>query len=145
MEILRNANGGTTATRKPGTRARGPSPEDLALIAAAALTLRVLEGKWKVHLLFLMSRGVRRYGRLHAGLPGASKKVMTETLRALVRDGLVRREVLSAPACVEYSLTPLGWTTAEPLMALSIWGVEHRTDLPSERCLTARRQGRWAA
>jgi DNA-binding HxlR family transcriptional regulator len=145
MEILRKSNVGTTATRKPGSRARGPSPEDLALIAAADLTLRVLEGKWKVHLLFLMSRGVRRYGRLHAGLPGASKKVMTQTLRALERDGLVRREVFSAPASVEYSLTALGWTTAEPLMALSIWGVEHRPDLPSERCITPRRQAPCAA
>jgi DNA-binding HxlR family transcriptional regulator len=108
----------------PGTTPlRRPTARDLDLIEQADRALAVLQGKWKVHLLFFMARGIRRHGQLLDCLPGASKKVMTDTLRALERDGLVSRRVFAeVPARVEYSLTPLGWTTTEPLMALASWG-----------------------
>jgi DNA-binding HxlR family transcriptional regulator len=97
-------------------------------------TLDVLRGKWKVHLLFLMARGVHRHGGLLACLPGASKKVMTDTLRSLECDGLVaRRSFVEVPARVEYSLTHLGWTMAEPLIALSEWGEAHAQEVTEAR------------
>jgi DNA-binding HxlR family transcriptional regulator len=96
--------------------------------------LEVLHGKWKVHLLFLMARGIRRHGRLLESLPGASKKVMTDTLRALERDGLVAREIFpEVPVRVEYSLTALGWTITEPLIALADWGAEHAEEVGAAR------------
>jgi DNA-binding HxlR family transcriptional regulator len=99
---------------------------DLALIVHVESALDVLHGKWKVHLLFCMARGVHRHSRLLDCLPGASKKMMTDTLRALERDGLVDRTVFAeVPVRVEYSLTQLGWTLTEPLMALADWGQEH--------------------
>jgi DNA-binding HxlR family transcriptional regulator len=100
--------------------------EDLDLIACADRTLEVLHGKWKVHLLFVMARGIHRHSRLLDCLPGVSKKVMTESLRALERDGLVARKIYAeVPVRVEYSLTPLGWSLTEPLIALSDWGSTH--------------------
>jgi len=97
----------------------------------------VLRGKWKVHLLFLMARGVHRHGGLLACLPGASKKVMTDTLRSLECDGLVaRRTFAEVPARVEYSLTHLGWTMAEPLIALSDWGEAHAQEVTEARLHT---------
>ena len=97
-------------------------------------TLDVLRGKWKVHLLFLMARGVHRHGGLLACLPGASKKVMTDTLRSLESDGLVARRIFAeVPARVEYSLTHLGWTMAEPLIALSEWGEAHAQEVTEAR------------
>jgi DNA-binding HxlR family transcriptional regulator len=94
----------------------------------------VLHGRWKVYLLFLMARGIHRHSRLLDGLPGASKKVMTDTLRALERDGLVTRRVLAeVPVRVEYSLTPLGWSMTEPLMALSEWGNIHAREIARAR------------
>jgi DNA-binding HxlR family transcriptional regulator len=98
-------------------------------------TLDVLRGKWKVHLLFLMARGVHRHGGLLACLPGTSKKVMTDTLRSLECDGLVARRIFTAevPTRVEYSLTHLGWTMAEPLMALSEWGEAHAQEVTEAR------------
>lgn len=99
---------------------------DLELIACADRTLDVLHGKWKVHLLFVMARGIHRHSRLLDCLPGISKKVMTESLRALERDGLVARKLYAeVPVRVEYSLTPLGWTLTEPLIALADWGSAH--------------------
>ena len=57
--------------------------------------------------------------KLPERLPGASKKV-TPPLRALERDGVVARRLFpEVPARVEYSLTPLGWTITEPLVALA--------------------------
>lgn len=99
---------------------------DSELIACADRTLDVLHGKWKVHLLFVMARGIHRHSRLLDCLPGVSKKVMTESLRALERDGLVARKLYAeVPVRVEYSLTPLGWTLTEPLIALADWGSTH--------------------
>ena len=110
---------------------------DLDLIEHADETLDVLHGKWKVHLLVFMARGVHRHGRLLACLPGVSKKVMTDTLRTLEHDGLVARRIFAeVPVRVEYSLTPLGWTLTEPLIALSEWAEVH-----SEEVVEARSKG----
>jgi DNA-binding HxlR family transcriptional regulator len=110
------------------------SRADLGLIERVDTTLGVLTGKWKVHLLFLMARGVHRHSRLLGCLPGVSKKVMTDGLRALERDGLVARRILAeVPARVEYSLTPLGWSITEPLVALAEWGETHSADVAQAR------------
>jgi DNA-binding HxlR family transcriptional regulator len=107
---------------------------DLDLIERADETLVVLHGKWKVHLLVHMARGVHRHGRLLACLPGVSKKVMTDTLRTLEHDGLVARRIFAeVPVRVEYSLTPLGWTLTEPLIALSEWAEAHSGEVADAR------------
>ena len=107
---------------------------DMDLIAAVDGTLEVLHGKWKVHLLFVMARGVHRHSRLLECLSGVSKKVMTESLRALERDGLVARRIFAeVPVRVEYSLTPLGWSITEPLIALSDWGAAYADDVEAAR------------
>ena len=74
--------------------------------------------------LYLLARGVRRY-RLYDNLRGASKKMLTDSLRSLERDGLVERHVYAeVPIRVEYSLTPLGWSATELLIALPDWAKE---------------------
>jgi DNA-binding HxlR family transcriptional regulator len=119
--------------RDPSGHARG-STRDLDLIEHVDRALEVLHGKWKVHLVFCMARGVRRHGKLLECLPGASKKVMTDSLRALERDGVVARRIFpEVPARVEYSLTPLGWTITEPLVALAEWGGAHANEVTKAR------------
>jgi DNA-binding HxlR family transcriptional regulator len=114
--------------------ARRPSTHDHDLITNVDCALDVLHGKWKVHLIFLMARGIHRHSRLLEGLPGVSKKVMTDSLRALERSGVVERRIYaSVPVRVEYSLTPLGWTLTEPLIALSDWGAAHREEVEEAR------------
>jgi DNA-binding HxlR family transcriptional regulator len=128
-----------TAASHAGSSALRTAPEaapreDIELVAHIDRTLEVLHGKWKVRLLFLMAGGIHRHSRLLDALPGASKKIMTETLRALERDGFVARCVYAeVPARVEYSLTPLGWTITEPLIALSEWGEAHATEVTVAR------------
>jgi DNA-binding HxlR family transcriptional regulator len=107
---------------------------DLDLIENADVALEVLHGKWKVHLLCCMARGVHRHGTLLGCLHGVSKKVMTDTLRALERDGVVDRRIYAeVPVRVEYSLTPLGWALAAPLMALAEWGKDYADDVGEAR------------
>jgi DNA-binding HxlR family transcriptional regulator len=129
------------------SRPAGPSPADselhpqhadLALIEDAGRALDVLHGRWKVHLLVYMAHGVHRHSRLRACLPGVSKKVLTDSLRALERDGLVSRELFAeVPVRAEYSLTPLGWTISAPLIALSDWGEAHAEEVDSARLQTS--------
>src|SRR5918992_751683 len=117
----------------PGSGA-GPPVDDEQLIHCVHDALRVREGRWKFALLFAAARGVHRHSKLLACLPGASKKVMTDSLRALERDGLVARRVFAeVPVRVEYSLTALGWTLAEPLIALAQWGQAHRKEVADSR------------
>ena len=104
------------------------------LIERATRGLDLLQGKWKVHLIVAMARGVRRHSHLHTSLPGISKKVMTECLRSLERDGLVARRIYAqVPVRVEYGLTPLGWAFTDVIVALSEWSDEHRDDLREAR------------
>lgn len=120
--------------RDPGADTRRSTRSDLDQIDQVDRALEVLQGKWKVHLLFCMARGVRRHSKLLECLPGASKKVMTDSLRALERDGVVDRRIFpEVPARVEYSLTPLGWTITEPLVALAEWGEAHANEVTKAR------------
>ena len=59
---------------------------------------------------------------------------MTDCLRGLERDGLVTREIYAqVPVRVEYSLTPLGWTITNAIVALSEWSKHHSRDVTRAR------------
>ena len=111
-----------------------PTREDLAMIDRTREARELLSSKWKVDLLYLLARGVRRYSRLHDNLRGGSKKMLTDSLRSLERDGFVDRRVhAEVPVRVEYSLTPLGWSATALLIALADWADEHMHDVEEVR------------
>jgi DNA-binding HxlR family transcriptional regulator len=87
-------------------------------------TLGLLSSKWAVDVLLALGDGTRRYHELLSDLEPISEKVLTQTLRAMERDGLVGRRVhAEVPPRVEYALTPLGATMASPLRALGSWSL----------------------
>ena len=89
-------------------------------------SLGLLSSKWAVDVLLALGDGTRRYHQLLADLEPISEKVLTQTLRAMERDGLVARRVhAEVPPRVEYALTPLGATLAPPLRALGAWSLAH--------------------
>ena len=105
------------------------------MIEATAAAVGLFSAKWKVDILFLLAAGVRRHGRLTDHLL-VSKKVLSEALKSLERDGLVRRQVFAeTPVRVEYSLTPLGRSVTGPLFAIWEWANEY-----FEAVLAARRE-----
>jgi DNA-binding HxlR family transcriptional regulator len=72
--------------------------------------LRILEGRWKLVILFHLFGGkVRRFSELRRAIPAVSEKMLIQQLRQMERDGVVRRFVHhQVPPKVEYSLTEWG-------------------------------------
>src|SRR5919108_5919517 len=100
--------------RRAGRQNAGPTRQDLEMIDRTRAARDLLSSKWKVDLLYLLARGVHRYSRLYDNLKGASKKMLTDSLRGLERDGFVERMVFpEVPVRVEYSLTQLGWSVTQ--------------------------------
>src|ERR1700691_1865281 len=71
--------------------------------------------KWTLLVLYALGEGTLRFSQLRSEVEGISQKMLTQTLRALERDGIVHRHVYATiPPKVEYSLTPLGESSAGP-------------------------------
>ena len=84
--------------------------------------LDMVASKWTALAIGALEDGPRRFGELRRKLEGITQKMLTQTLRTLVRDGLVTRTVYpSVPMRVEYELTPLGRSVSAPLKALRDW------------------------
>ena len=115
---------GSTASWDPYTR--GCPSRDL---------LDQIGSKWAVLVLGELARnGTCRFNELRHSLAGVSEKMLTQTLRTLERDGLVRRTVYAeVPPRVEYELTRLGQTLRDPLRALTQWSVRHIEDVLAAR------------
>ncbi len=97
-------------------------------------SLSLLSSKWSVDVLLALGDGPRRYHELLGELDGISEKVLTQTLRAMERDGLVGRRVHpEVPPRVEYALTPLGATMAAPMKALGAWSLKHGEQVEAAR------------
>jgi DNA-binding HxlR family transcriptional regulator len=97
-------------------------------------TLDLVSDKWVVAVLYVLSRGTKRYGELQREIGEVSQRMLTRTLRDLEYNGLVRRKVYPAvPPMVEYSLTPLGETLVEPLKALCQWSIDHFHEVEAAR------------
>src|SRR5215211_3413871 len=90
------------------------------------LVLDRLADKWTVLVVGLLGQHTRRFGELRRDIMGISPKVLTQTLRALERDGILTRRVYaSVPPKVEYTLTPLGRTLISLVEAISGWAETH--------------------
>src|SRR6186997_911259 len=99
---------------------------DLTLQAAAQSVqnvIRVLEGRWKLVILFqLFGANVRRFSELERAIPGISQKMLIQQLRQLEADGVVARIVYpEVPPRVEYHLTEWGQTLCPVLDNLLTW------------------------
>lgn len=67
----------------------------------------MISGRWKLEILWLLSHGTHRFGELKRGLPGITQHMLTAQLRALEKDGLIKRTIYAeVPPRVEYEITP---------------------------------------
>ncbi|WP_426955693.1 winged helix-turn-helix transcriptional regulator [Muricoccus radiodurans] len=95
--------------------------------------IRVLEGRWKLVILFQLFGGrVRRFSDLERAIPGVSQKMLIQQLRQLEGDGVVARIVHhQVPPKVEYHLTDWGQSLCPALDALLMWTEEAPPELRS--------------
>ncbi|MEU3844619.1 helix-turn-helix domain-containing protein [Streptomyces sp. NPDC028635] len=85
-----------------------------------------LSDKWVSLVVAALSAGPMRYSDLSRKIAGVSPKMLTQTVRALERDGIVSRAVTpSVPVRVDYALTPLGSSLACLLTAVKDWAETH--------------------
>ncbi|BCJ63126.1 winged helix-turn-helix transcriptional regulator [Polymorphospora rubra] len=104
---------------------------------ASCPTHRVLDrlgDRWVSLILKELADGPRRHGELARVIAGATQKMLTQTLRALQRDGLVARSVTdSVPPRVEYRLTPLGESLLPVMAMVAEWAERHIGDINTAR------------
>lgn len=97
---------------------------------AVGQALKILEGKWKLLILFHLFGGtVLRFSELERAIPSITQKMLIQQLRHMENDGVVRRIVHhQVPPKVEYGLTDWGQALCPVLDALLKWA-----DLREER------------
>ncbi|MBF9131636.1 winged helix-turn-helix transcriptional regulator [Plantactinospora sp. S1510] len=111
---------------------RSPSP-------AAAAALELLGRRWTLELLFVLSHGEARFTDLVEAVPGVSRRVLTERLRQLADEGLLRRQVVTGPPIrISYALTDRGAGLRGALAEIDAWaGTRSAPDGAGDRTRTA--------
>ena len=86
--------------------------------------------KWAVLILLLLRDEPMRFNALRRAIEGISQKMLSQVLKSLERDGLIRRRVIpTVPVTVEYSLLPLGATLAEAVDPLRDWAEKNLKEI----------------
>ena len=90
--------------------------------------------KWTVLVVETLGSGPKRFNELRRALGSISQRMLTLTLRALERDGLVTRTVFpTIPPRVDYELTKLGRSLLVPVNGLSAWARANRVAMDAAR------------
>lgn len=107
----------------PASAQAGSEFDIFAAVCPSRDVFAELADKWSLLLLLsLRSRGEQRFSELQRSVGGVSRKMLTQSLRALERDGLVLRTVHpQTPPRVVYALMPLGLDLAERIAPLGEW------------------------
>ncbi|MFL0165264.1 winged helix-turn-helix transcriptional regulator [Candidatus Clostridium helianthi] len=89
--------------------------------------MSLIQGKWKMHILFFLSRkNILRYTELKKSLGSVTHKMLSNQLKELEKDGLIiRKEYPQIPPKVEYSLSEKGLSLIPIMKLLCKWGDEH--------------------
>ena len=106
-------------------------PEDCRAVSEV---LSRVGDKWTVLVVSTLGDGPKRFNELRRALGSISQRMLTLTLRALERDGLVTRTVFpTIPPRVDYELTKLGRSLLEPVSALGTWARGNRAAIQDAR------------
>lgn len=101
-------------------------PQSFAECTAVAVpmiqVLGRISGRWSLYVIMALMHGPKRFSELRRHVEGISQKMLTQTLRELEEDGIVRRTVTPIiPPRVDYELTDMGRELQAPLAAISDW------------------------
>ncbi|AWI06443.1 winged helix-turn-helix transcriptional regulator [Clostridium drakei] len=91
------------------------------------VTINILSGKWKMSILWHLSKGVIRFNELQRLLNNITQKTLTLQLRELERDGIIYRKIYAeVPPKVEYGLSKLGESMKPILKSMCDWGKNYQ-------------------
>lgn len=94
------------------------------------ITLLMISSKWKVLILRDLITGTKRFGELKKSISGISQKILTQNLRDMEEDGLLKRKVYAeVPPKVEYTLTETGYSLKPILDSMLIWGENYKSNM----------------
>ena len=93
-----------------------------------------ISDKWVSLTLVALAGGPQRYSELARTMPGISQKMLTQTVRSLMRDGIIARTAFpSIPMRVDYRLTPLGETLLPVMRQIKAWAEQHIEEVEESR------------
>jgi DNA-binding HxlR family transcriptional regulator len=94
------------------------------------LMKEVLYGKWKIHLIYYISKGKKRPSELQREIPEATRRVLNMQLHQLEEHEIVAKKIYpQLPPKVEYSLTPFGESLLPVVDLMGEWGDNNREQL----------------
>jgi DNA-binding HxlR family transcriptional regulator len=102
--------------------------DELQDFCPVATTVNLIGGKWKLLIMRNLLSRPWRFNELQKSLDGISQKVLTDSLRAMEKDGIIIRTVYAeVPPRVEYSLSELGESMRPILEAMQEWGTKYKS------------------
>ncbi|SMD17155.1 winged helix-turn-helix transcriptional regulator [Sporomusa malonica] len=101
-----------------------PQPMEMKKqICYVCITQKIVRGKWKLVIIWLLRDGKKRFSELQKSMPQIKQSYLTHQLRELETDGLVNREVYNViPPKVEYTLTRRGINFLSVMDSMNNWG-----------------------
>lgn len=103
-----------------------PVPRQAAACLKVSQIIGRIGDKWTVMVIIVLRKRGHRFNELKREIDGISQRMLTLTLRNMERDGLVTRTVTpSIPPRVDYELTDVGRSLAEPVKVLGEWAFEN--------------------
>ena len=103
--------------------------QQLVWAAATSEALRVLEGKWKIVIIFQLfaAKQPLRFSELERRVEGVNQKMLIQQLKELEKDGIVLRTIYpQVPPRVEYALSEMGLALGPSIEALIDWSLLRR-------------------
>ena len=130
----------TSKTAAPRTAApRTPASEAAADACPISPVVDLVFSRWTTPILWVLNEsGLQRFVELERRLGAVTPKVLTQRLRQLERDGLVRRHYHpEVPPRVEYEITDLGRTLSTVFAVLGEWSAAHLAEVEKARAAYA--------
>jgi DNA-binding HxlR family transcriptional regulator len=87
--------------------------------------MNLIGGKWKILLIYAISKKCNRFSMLQRAIPLISKQMLVNQLRELEEDGIIDRIIYAEiPPRVEYKVTDYGMSLMPVISVLQDWGVK---------------------
>lgn len=103
--------------------------KNIELECPVDIAMNILSGKWKLSILWQLKKGTVRFNELQRRLSKITQKTLTQQLRELEHDGIIRREIFpEVPPRVEYSFTSLGQSIIPVLDSMCQWGKYYKKE-----------------